>query len=197
MTVRIPWDEYEAAILLDACLAVIDNKISRADAVIKVSRMLREKAIKNGYTIDSVFRNENGISMQMSIMIALILETSSGLHGASKLFIEIVQLYKNNPEKLQKILEEAKEGETIIPTNKINFYKWLDISVHPSDVTYIKKACDLVDTYIKNRIKLGYSLFETNQLTDIQKVVKAIEKDVFFRAKNGRQIQKIDKALNE
>ena len=113
MAIRILWDEYEAAILLDACLAVIDNRISRADAVIKVSEKLREKAIKNGYTIDSVFRNENGISMQMSIMIALILETSSGLHGASKMFIDIVQLYKNNPDKFQKILEEAKKGAKV------------------------------------------------------------------------------------
>ena len=113
MARRILWDEYEAAILLDACLAVIDNRISRADAVIKVSEKLREKAIKNGYTIDSVFRNENGISMQMSIMIALILETSSGLHGASKMFIDIVQLYKNNPDKFQKILEEAKKGAKV------------------------------------------------------------------------------------
>ena len=48
MAIRILWDEYEAAILLDACLAVIDNRISRADAVIKVSEKLREKAIKNG-----------------------------------------------------------------------------------------------------------------------------------------------------
>ena len=113
MAIRILWDEYEAAILLDACLAVIDNRISRADAVIKVSEKLREKAIKNGYTIDSVFRNENGISMQMSIMIALIFETSSGLHGASKMFIDIVQLYKNNPDKFQKILEEAKKGAKV------------------------------------------------------------------------------------
>ena len=102
MAIRILWDEYEAAILLDACLAVIDNRISRADAVIKVSEKLREKAIKNGYTIDSVFRNENGISMQMKIMTSLIQETHSGLHGASKLFVEIAKLYKTDQPQFHK-----------------------------------------------------------------------------------------------
>lgn len=114
MAIRIPWDKHEAAILLDACLAVINGKISRTDAVLMVSQTLRENAIRNGKTIDSVYRNENGISMQMNIMTALILETSSGLHGASKLFIDIVHLYKNNCSQFQKILEEAKKGETTV-----------------------------------------------------------------------------------
>lgn len=197
MAIRIPWDEHEAAILLDACLEVIDNKISRADAVLKVSRTLREKAIKNGIVIDSIYRNENGISMQMNIMTALILETSSGLHGASKVFIDIVHLYKNNPAQFQKILEEANEGGIIMHANKVNFYSWLDNTICPSDVSCIKKSCDLVDDYSKNNRKLGYSLFETNQFADVQKIMKAVEKDVFFRAKNGRQIQRIEKALNE
>ncbi len=197
MAIRIPWDKHEAAILLDACLAVIDNRLSRVDAISKVSRTLREKAIRKGYVIDPVYRNENGISMQLNIMMALILEIPSGLHGASKLFIDIVHLYKTNPEQFQKVLENAKKGGIVMPSNKEDFYRWLDSSVHPSDVLYIKKDCDLVDTYSKNNIKLKYSLFETNQLADIQKVINVIKKDVFFRAKNERQIQKIEKALNE
>ena len=51
MAIRIPWDKHEAAILLDVCLAVIENKISRTDAVLKVSKTLREKAIKKGNNV--------------------------------------------------------------------------------------------------------------------------------------------------
>ncbi len=65
MAIRIPWDEHEEAILLDACLAVIGNKTSRADAILKVSNTLREKAVRNGIVIDSIYCNENGISMQI------------------------------------------------------------------------------------------------------------------------------------
>ena len=122
MAIRIPWDEHEAAILLDACLAVIDVKISRTEAVLKVSKTLREKAIKNGIKIDSIYRNENGISMQMSIMMALILEIPSGLHKTSKVFIDIVHLYKNNLDQFQKVLEKAKKGETVMSENKSIFY---------------------------------------------------------------------------
>lgn len=197
MAMRIPWDENEAAILLDASLAVVNNEISREDAVLMVSRTLRERAIRSGKSIDSVYRNENGISMQMSIMMALILETSSGLHGASKLFKDIVYLYKNNYERFQKLLKEANKEETVMLEIKENFYMWLDSSVRPSEVLSVKKLCDLVDTYSKDNIRLGYSLFEIKQLDDVYRIKKAVEKDVFFRARNGRKIQKIEKALDE
>lgn len=197
MATRIPWDKYEAAILLDACQAVIDNKFSHTDAVAMVSKTLRERAVKNGNVIDSVYRNENGISMQMNIMTALILEVPSGLHSASKLFIEIVRMYKTDQPQFKRILEEAKRGGTIVTSNKEKFYRWLEGSVRPADVSFIRKYCDLVDAYSKSNKKLGYSIFETEQLSDIQQVIRAIEKDVFFRAKNGRQIYKIEKAINE
>ncbi len=197
MAIRIPWDKYEAVILLDACQAVIDKKISQTEAVTMVSRSLRDRAVKNGNAIDSMYRNENGISMQMKIMTSLIQETHSGLHGASKLFVEIAKLYKTDQPQFHKILEEAKKDQDMTLSNKEKFYKWLDGFARPSDVSYIRKFCDLVDTYSKNNKKLGFSIFEADQPSDIHRVIKAIEKDVFFRAQNGRQIYKIEKAINE
>lgn len=121
MAIRISWDKNEAAILLDACLSVADNKISRTDTILEVSNILREKATRNGMAIDPIYRNENGISMQMDKMMALILETASGLQGASKLFADIVHLYKNNPAQFQTVLEETKKGEIIMSANEKNF----------------------------------------------------------------------------
>lgn len=63
--------------MLDASLESLNNKISRENAVLIESRTLRERAIRDGKSTDSVYRKENGSSMQMGIMIALILEISS------------------------------------------------------------------------------------------------------------------------
>lgn len=65
MAERILWDEYEAAILLDALIQVLNGTISRSDAVSAVSAELRRRARRKGLKIDDVFRNENGISWQM------------------------------------------------------------------------------------------------------------------------------------
>ncbi len=80
---------------------------------------------------------------------------------------------------------------------KQEFYKWLDSSARSADIPRVKKLCDLVDTYSKSNRKLGYSLFEVTNADDVYKVIKVVNKDVVFRARNSRQIQKIDSALNE
>ena len=62
MAIRIPWDQYEAAYLLLVCIDVIENHTDRATAIKKVSEALRKRALHNGIEIDSMYRNENGIS---------------------------------------------------------------------------------------------------------------------------------------
>ena len=108
MANRIPWDKYEVVILIDASIKVINKEITKQDAVKKVSLMLRTKAATSGIIIDNIFRNENGISMQMNIILALIQNKSSGLHNASKLFCEMVNIYKSNPTLYLQVLTEAK-----------------------------------------------------------------------------------------
>lgn len=65
MAVRILWDEYETALLLDAYFQVQGGEISRKDAVANISRCLRNRAIAKGFDIDESWRNAIGISSQM------------------------------------------------------------------------------------------------------------------------------------
>ena len=95
MAIRIPWDKYESAVLLDACLRVEQGVISRSSAITYVSNTLRKRAISNGLEIDDIFRNENGISMQFSAMANCLHHKSAGL-TISKLFRETVELYESD-----------------------------------------------------------------------------------------------------
>ena len=79
MAIRIPWDEYEAALLLDYCIKVEDKVLTRSEAITTVSHILRNRAIRNGLEIDDVFRNENGIGMQLSSMRNCYLGNKQGL----------------------------------------------------------------------------------------------------------------------
>ena len=65
MSIRISWDKYETALLIEAALIVIDDNSSRTRIVKKLSSQLRQLAINRGYIIDDVFRNENGIRMKI------------------------------------------------------------------------------------------------------------------------------------
>lgn len=124
MAIRIPWDQYEAAYLLLVCIDVIENHTDRATAIKKVSEALRKRALHNGIEIDSMYRNENGISMQMTIMTSLYLHKKSGLHGASKLFVDTVELYEKNPKAIKDRIENLVEGGAKLNmSNKEKFYK--------------------------------------------------------------------------
>ena len=109
MTVRIGWDEYEVALLIDACNRIRDNKIDKAECVHKLSNLLRQRAKANGINIDEVFRNENGIALQMTKMEYLLTDGKKGLPGASKLYIEMAKMSKLNSDEFEKILILAKE----------------------------------------------------------------------------------------
>ena len=108
MAVRIPWDKYEAAILLDACLRVEHGEIERTFAITYVSNILRQRAELRGISIDSIFRNENGIGMQFSAMTNCLHHKSGGL-AISSLFRETVELYESDQESFQKLVQEATE----------------------------------------------------------------------------------------
>lgn len=117
MAIRIPWDEYETAILISACADYNAGRCTKKEAIKDVSQTLRKRAEENGIEIDDVFRNENGITMQFKIINELLTQEKSGLRGASKLFISMVELYKSDRIKFQEILMEARKT---VEANKIN-----------------------------------------------------------------------------
>lgn len=107
MAIRIPWDKYETAIIIDASVKVINKEEDRKVAVHEVSDKLRRKAINAGISIDSIYRNENGISMQMHTIISLLQNELPSLYNVSKMFYDMVDLYYSDYEKFSYILKEA------------------------------------------------------------------------------------------
>lgn len=110
MSMRIPWNEYETAILISACAAYIAGECTKKEAVKNVSGTLRKRAKNCGTEIDDVFRNENGIAMQFMLVHELITNERCGLRGASKMFVDMVELYKSDKARFQKILMEARNA---------------------------------------------------------------------------------------
>ena len=108
MALRVPWDKQETALLIDAYLRVKNKELSQQEAVKEVSTLLRRRAVLSGMEIDDVFRNENGIRMQMMGIQSLMENNSTGLKNASKLFAEIVEIYKSDTDEFYDILNQAK-----------------------------------------------------------------------------------------
>ena len=168
MTVRIGWDEYEVALLIDACNRIRDNKIDKAECVHKLSNLLRQRAKANGINIDEVFRNENGIALQMTKMEYLLTDGKKGLPGASKLYIEMAKMSKLNSDEFEKILILAKEQigykEAMNNMNtREKFIQWLSsnpISKYSSNT--IVNALDEGSEYCCSRSLSKVSFWDMN-----------------------------------
>ena len=162
MAERIMWDKYEAAILLEAVLNVEANIESKTDAIERVSKQLRTIAKNRGFSIDDVYRNTNGISMQMAAMKATVFELESKMRSHSKVFCEIVAIYNTNKSEYDAILKQAynwadcnKEDKhmickdiKILRSNRDAFSSWLQANqIKKPAPNLIMLAIDEVSEY--------------------------------------------------
>lgn len=107
MANRVRWDQYEAAILLDAYVKYIDGLLTRSQAIEKVSTLLRKRALLAGEMIDSSYRNEAGISFQLGVMQFAMTDGQKGIAQRSKLFQDTVKLYRTKPGEFALLLQTA------------------------------------------------------------------------------------------
>lgn len=196
MALRIPWDKQETAILIDAYLRVRNKELSQKDAVKEVSTLLRRRAILSGIEIDDIFRNVNGITMQMKIIGGLVDDRPSGLHSATKMFTDMVTLYKNNPVAFDEILIQAK-GECAMQVNvQERFFAWLSARVSPAQLSEFYIVCKDIESFCMSKRILTESLFETTSTVVIQGVIDTIKSNRMFQFKYFRQLGKMRKVMD-
>lgn len=110
MTRQLPWGRYEVALLLDAYLWIQEEPQKEKDILADLSKNLRKRAIRLGYTIDAGFRNENGMSLQYQRMKILMTNSAYGFDGPiSQCFHEVVDIYKKDRDWYQMILNKARK----------------------------------------------------------------------------------------
>ena len=160
MALRIPWDKYETALLIEACCLVNNSVIRRKDAISQLSKQLRQMAIDNGIIIDDIYRNENGISFQMANVQRLITRQPDAQKHNTKIFIEMVEMYYNDRTQFEQILNTAKGEVPQLKNNQDQFLKWLAERVSASKLSDYYLLIPEIDSFARiNRIYAG-SLFD-------------------------------------
>lgn len=106
MTVRIPWDRYEVALLFSTYERVANGADLGREAS-SLSETLRTLAIRRGNLIDETYRNVSGMKMQLANVQYLFTDGQKGLSGASAMIRQMFEIYKTNPADYQSVLKEA------------------------------------------------------------------------------------------
>lgn len=189
------WDKYEAAILLDYYLQYLDGKLSRKEAIQMVSAELRKIAENKNILIDDVYRNINGITFQMHSMESAY-KGFTVMKPASKLFVEIVKLLKNDRKQFDKLLEEAKKmTEVTEKDNRENYLAWLSQKVSSAQLSEFCMLYEIIDEFCIKTNVLKRSLLETTDINIIRSVQRTIEQNQVFRFQHEREINRISSAM--
>lgn len=184
------WDKYEAVILLEGLIASLEGDTSRPEAVKAVSQKLRKIALNRGIEIDDTYRNENGISFQMKSM-------ESAYYGhtifkpASRLFMEVVELYHNSTNEYNSLLKEAKAMIEKSKSIEDEFIKYLAGKVSPTQLSEFYLCYSEIEAFCLKVKVLQKPLFQTTDFNVIKNVQRTIEQNKIFRLTHKKQFNKI------
>ena len=189
------WDKYEAAILLDALIKIKEGKLSKDEAIKKVSSELRRMAVNRGLKIDDTYRNEPGIRLHLlSMESAYNGETVS--IPATRLFSEIAEIYKTDHAQFEKILSEARGMVNTKKSKKADFYSWLSQKISVGQVQEIKSAMREIELQARKANIIKSSIYDNISSDTIKKIRVKIEQSKIFKFTHKRQWKSIVAALN-
>ena len=194
MAIRILWSLEEAIIMLDFLLKNINGEINRKEAISAVSKELRERAIRNGIEIDDVFRNINGITLQMSSMEYILTDGKCGLAKSVKVFHEAVELYRNNNPAYLRLLKEARK----MPKSKSvqdRFFEWMEKQVSPIGLADMFLVVQDIESFCIDRKILKKKLFETTDLSTIRQVHNTVTSNKIFRRIYKNKLSKMESLI--
>lgn len=185
------WDIYEAAILLDGYFEAQQGKQPKARVVKRLSADLRQMAINRGIHIDNIYRNENGISYQIQSM-------DSAYKGvkvyvpATKLFDEIVALYRADNQRYSRLLEEAKRMVAVKQNNKDDFLAWAASLFPAQRCKWIERNVLKVGQFAIASKLISESIFDVTDLAKLEAIYRVVRKNKIFQVTNRKILKNID-----
>ena len=110
----IPFDKYEAALLIEAVVRVENGDLLRQKAVEELSAALRRRALDKGIQISESFRSVVGISSQFSLVSQMLYGKGVDDYRRTKMFDKMIDMFRSNRAEFDMILKEGGGPESHI-----------------------------------------------------------------------------------
>lgn len=194
MALRILWDQYETALLIDTWIAIEHEDIPRREGISNLSKTLRERAVGKGIVIDETFRNENGISMQLNNIERLMRHMPDAERHNTKIFIDMVRMYFTDRCQFNTILKKAKGDRSYMMDNQEQFAHWLSGNVSSNRLSDCYMAITEVEEFAKKKRIIAGTIYDVSDPSVTVKILNAINSDRIFRFTHKKQIRNIVEA---
>ena len=190
MAIRILWDKYETALLIDTYLRIASGGVDRKTGISELSKDLRKRAINAGKEIDNIYRNENGIAMQLVKIESLMLKKPDAQKHNTKIFIDMVDLYTTDQDQFNRILDDAK-GVKPMKSRQDKFFEWLSKEVPSFRMSDYFFAIGELEGFARKKRIFSGSLFDIVDPAISSKIVTAVSSDKIFRFTHKKQMKNI------
>lgn len=198
MAIRVVWNEYETALLIDTFWQIESNPSRKNELIASLSNDLRKMAVNEGLKIDDKFRNINGISMQLS-PIAHGFFPERSLLTSSAMFDKMVALYINNRASFDSILQEAKKkvnGAPVMVDVKArvqSFKEWLDENkIKKFSYEMMMEALKEADSYLIDHKMSKESIFEIFDASRVYGLLNKLTSMRFYRLLHTKTARTLD-----
>lgn len=196
MARQIPFTEHEeVALLLNAYLKTLSGAKGRMESVRECSTRLCQMVLNAGMEIDDIYRNVNGISFQMASMESAY-QGHTIMKPATRLFTEMVFLYRNDAAHYKQLLKEAKGMASTKLNNEAVFMAWLAQNVSGAQLSELYLAFQEIEQQAKKVKTVRTSLYESFDPSSVKKIRTSIESSKIFKFTHKRQWGRITSALN-
>ena len=171
---RIPWDAEEVAVLVHGYIQLKNSVLFYNEAIKYVSHTLRERALRRGMNVGETFRNENGISMQMTKIEDIFSGGKFRLSPPPQVFFDVVQLYRKDRKAFNELLERATGASSDRAALEKDFFQWLANKVPPHILPNLQDACHKLNKFLSEYKVLDISLFDKNIIHVMDKVKSTV-----------------------
>lgn len=181
MSTRIVWNEHEQAVLLQALIDVLNNKIKRKEAISEVSKRLKKEAESRGIKIDEKFRNENGISLQMNCLEYAYTDGKSGLHVTRGWYFDIVSKYQNDQDAFAKLLKGERIVSEASTNNKSAFQEWIEHTLSEKASSVVIEELGVLEILLKKKGVIHNRILEIDDPDEISLLIDNIRSNKGIR----------------
>ena len=198
MANHVPFDKYETAVLINACIRVRNGEILKQKAIEDVSKTLRCRALNKGLHISDSFRSVAGISAQFSVVNLLLDRQHVDENHSPKVFLEVIEIYHSNKPEFDAILQEEKSVD--LTTDKDRFIQWLSKKVSVRRVNKYVLFLSRIDEFAKNKRLCEGTIYAVSDIAIIDDIMKAFISDrsrFFLSKKKMRVAREAGRLLDE
>lgn len=133
------WNKYAVALLVEAYQKITSGEADENTALIMLSRDLAYLTDNASLQIDETFRNINGMRWQMANIKKAFIGESYDANSLSQLFVEMIDLYKGEPQEFQVVLNVAHQKIAEIIANRDKMQ--LDITSEVKELVDYLHSC--------------------------------------------------------